>query len=271
MSRCRRSPWRNPWRPPRLWAQRLAASAGAPCTPRQFWPISRPVPTLGGVSLELLVWGSGPQGPSCTQDRVGRAATGATGLPHGSGEPRGLDGLARGPTRGLHKPRVGRSPPRGGEHLWPGVVPTAPAVAGCCGRQAWQVPTRGFWMLSSSVWPPRCGLRRPRPVPLPVTCGRCSQPAAATARQQARPAPRPRRCRVVQLYDALPVRTLVALTHGLGKLVGQCLLAVAVELQGTCRRPSERSLLAFVRDCVEPGSEVPTDRWRGYAGLERTG
>jgi transposase-like protein len=34
---------------------------------------------------------------------------------------------------------------------------------------------------------------------------------------------------------------------------------------------SAESLHAFVRDCIEPGSTIHTDSWRGYAGLETKG
>ena len=55
---------------------------------------------------------------------------------------------------------------------------------------------------------------------------------------------------------------------------------VAVELHGDevgrirlrhVADASLRSLGEFVRDCVEEGSEVHTDGWSGYAGLERAG
>ena len=62
------------------------------------------------------------------------------------------------------------------------------------------------------------------------------------------------------------------------ELVRKCLIAVAVEWRGEAvgrirlrhvPDASGRSLGGFVRDCVEPGSEVHTDGWSGYAGLER--
>ena len=64
------------------------------------------------------------------------------------------------------------------------------------------------------------------------------------------------------------------------ELVRKCLIAVVVELHGEAvgrirlrhvPDASGRSWGGFVRDCVEPGSEVHTDGWSGYAGLERAG
>ena len=34
---------------------------------------------------------------------------------------------------------------------------------------------------------------------------------------------------------------------------------------------SAESLLPFVEECLEPGSVVHTDGWRGYSGLEKEG
>jgi hypothetical protein len=34
---------------------------------------------------------------------------------------------------------------------------------------------------------------------------------------------------------------------------------------------SAGSLLAFVKDCIEPGCTVHTDGWVGYAGLQSSG
>ena len=64
------------------------------------------------------------------------------------------------------------------------------------------------------------------------------------------------------------------------QLVRKCRIVVAVELHGDevgrirlrhVADASLRSLGEFVRDCVEEGSEVHTDGWSGYAGLERAG
>ncbi len=64
------------------------------------------------------------------------------------------------------------------------------------------------------------------------------------------------------------------------ELVGKALVVVAVELEG--RRmgrirlrhvcdASGPSLVGFVSDCVEPGSLVHSDGWRGYRGLKKAG
>ena len=37
------------------------------------------------------------------------------------------------------------------------------------------------------------------------------------------------------------------------------------------RDASAESLLPFVEECIEPGSVVHTDGWRGYSGLEKKG
>ena len=64
------------------------------------------------------------------------------------------------------------------------------------------------------------------------------------------------------------------------QLVSKCLVLVAVELDGDrmgrirlrhLPDASGRSLGGFIRDCVDPGSTVHTDGWRGYSGLERDG
>ena len=64
------------------------------------------------------------------------------------------------------------------------------------------------------------------------------------------------------------------------QLVSKCLVLVAVELDGDrmgrirlrhIADASGRSLGGFIRDCVEPGSTVHTDGWRGYTGLEWAG
>ena len=60
----------------------------------------------------------------------------------------------------------------------------------------------------------------------------------------------------------------------------KAIIAIAVEKDGRgfgrvrlrrIRDVSADSLLAFVRDTVEPGSAVQTDGWRGYAGLNAAG
>ena len=64
------------------------------------------------------------------------------------------------------------------------------------------------------------------------------------------------------------------------ELVGKALVVVAVELEGRrmgrirLRHVSDASgssLVGFVSDCVEPGSLVHTDGWRGYRGLKKAG
>lgn len=64
------------------------------------------------------------------------------------------------------------------------------------------------------------------------------------------------------------------------ELVGKALVAVAVELQGRkmgrvrlrhIPNASGANLLRFVIDCVEKGSLIHTDGWRGYEGLTTTG
>ena len=64
------------------------------------------------------------------------------------------------------------------------------------------------------------------------------------------------------------------------QLVSKCVVLVAVELEGErmgrirlrhVADASGGSLGEFVRNCVEPGSTVHTDGWRGYASLERAG
>ena len=63
------------------------------------------------------------------------------------------------------------------------------------------------------------------------------------------------------------------------ELVGKALVVVAVELEGRrmgrirLRHVSDASgssLVGFVSDCVEPGSLVHTDGWRGYRGLKKS-
>ena len=60
----------------------------------------------------------------------------------------------------------------------------------------------------------------------------------------------------------------------------KAIIAIAVEKDGRgsgrvrlrrIRDVSADSLLAFVRDTVEPGSAIQTDGWRGYAGLNAAG
>lgn len=67
--------------------------------------------------------------------------------------------------------------------------------------------------------------------------------------------------------------------HG-RQLVGKALVVIAVETAGkrigrTRLRHvpdgSKASLVGFIRDCVEPGTLVRTDGWRGYAGLPVVG
>ena len=62
--------------------------------------------------------------------------------------------------------------------------------------------------------------------------------------------------------------------------MSKCLIVVAVELDGDrvgrirlryVADASGQSPAQFVSDCVEPGSTVRTDGWRGYARLERAG
>ncbi len=64
------------------------------------------------------------------------------------------------------------------------------------------------------------------------------------------------------------------------ELVGKALVAVAVELEGRkmgrvrlrhIPNASGANLLRFVIDCVEKGSLIHTDGWRGYEGLTTTG
>ena len=64
------------------------------------------------------------------------------------------------------------------------------------------------------------------------------------------------------------------------QLARKSLVVVAVELDGDAMGrirlrhiadASASSLGEFVRDCVEPGSTVHTDGWKGYAGLQRAG
>ncbi len=64
------------------------------------------------------------------------------------------------------------------------------------------------------------------------------------------------------------------------ELVGKALVVAAVELQGRqmgrvrlrhVPNASGANLLRFVTDCVETGSSIHTDGWRGYRGLETAG
>lgn len=67
--------------------------------------------------------------------------------------------------------------------------------------------------------------------------------------------------------------------HG-RQLVGKALVVIAVELEGAkvgrvrlrhVPDGSASSLVGFVTDCVEPGTQVHTDGWDGYAGLAKAG
>ena len=63
-------------------------------------------------------------------------------------------------------------------------------------------------------------------------------------------------------------------------LLGKALVVIAVELRGRqigrirlrhVPDASGKSLVGFVRGCVEPGAWVHTDGWAGYAGLDEEG
>ncbi len=67
--------------------------------------------------------------------------------------------------------------------------------------------------------------------------------------------------------------------HG-RQLVGKALVVIAVELEGAkvgrvrlrhVPDGSGSSLVGFVSDSVEPGTQVHTDGWQGYAGLSKAG
>lgn len=63
-------------------------------------------------------------------------------------------------------------------------------------------------------------------------------------------------------------------------IVGKALVVIAVELDGRkvgrvrlrhVPNASAESLVGFVVDCVESGSRVHTDGWKGYNGLSQSG